>query len=52
MDASRKKTILIVIASCAGLLLLAALGLFLYRPKLPEYEALNEALVSRAEANH
>ncbi len=31
---------------------LSALGLFLYRPKLPEYEALNEALVSRAEANH
>ena len=28
---------------------LSALGLYLYRPKLPEYEALNEALVSRAE---
>ena len=30
MEASTKKTILIVIASCAGLLLLAALGWFLY----------------------
>ncbi len=31
---------------------LSALGLFLYRPKLPEYEALNEALVNRSQANN
>ncbi|MCX7084806.1 MAG: hypothetical protein NTY69_04620 [Methylococcales bacterium] len=31
---------------------LSALGLFLYRPKLPELEALNEALYSKSPANN
>ncbi len=31
---------------------LSALGLFLYRPKLPEYEALNEALINKSSLNN
>ena len=31
---------------------LSALGLFLYRPKLPEYEALYEAIVAKSQTEH